>query len=304
MRRMLAAGAIALLMSQTGHVARAEPVATVLPAITYATADGRDLLLDLYLPAPGPAPAPLIVYIHGGAWKFGSRTNDGNAMPWGTVAGMAATLTARGYAVASVEHRFSTQARWPAQLYDVKAAVRWLRANADEYHLNPEKVAAWGDSSGGQLAAMLGVTGDDPRFDGDLGNAEQSSRVQAVVDWFGPTDLRTMDRQRAPFGLRHDAAGSPESDLLGCVPSSCPELAGDASPIDHISDRTPPFLIQHGRFDHIVPFGQSPEFYDALTAAGVPAEFHAYDTDHEFLGPASMPEILDPFYRFLDRELR
>nr|CTQ91326.1 Esterase/lipase [Kibdelosporangium sp. MJ126-NF4] len=279
----------------------------VRPDITYATVDGIDLKLDLYLPT-GARLAPLVVYLHGGAWKTGSRKGYGVPMPWelGEFPRFG-DLTRAGYAVASVDYRLTGQARWPAQLHDVKAAVRWLRANAATFGLDPGRVAAWGESAGGHLAAMLGVTHDRPGLEGTVGVTGQSSGVQAVVDWFGPTDLLTMDEQALPDGLsqEHDVAGSPESDLLGCVPTTCPDRARSASPVSYVDSSAPPTLSQHGYLDHIVPFGQSVELRGLLNHVGVPAELHTYLTDHEFVGLAPPPwELRRTLIDFLDRTVK
>src|SRR5262249_35630047 len=162
--------------------------AQTYPGLAYATVGGRDLLLDLYLPSAGPGPFPVVVWIHGGAWLTGSRFPAPNA----------AQLTSLGFAVASVDYRLTSQAgQWgaepvifPAQIHDVKGAVRWLRANAATYNLDPARFGCWGSSAGGHLAALLATSGDVPALEGTVGgNAGFSSAVQACADFFGPTDL-------------------------------------------------------------------------------------------------------------------
>lgn len=285
----------------------AQAMSPVRADITYATVGGVDLKLDLYLPSAGAGPAPLVVYLHGGAWKTGSRKGAGVPAPWELFEfPKFGDLTRAGYAVASVDYRLTGQAQWPAQIHDAKAAVRWLRANASTYHLDPDRIAAWGDSAGGHLAAMLGVTGDRHDLEGTVGITGPSSRVQAVADWFGPTNLLTMDEQAPPDGLsqKHDVAGSPESDLLGCVPSACPERSRSASPVSYVDKSAPPFLFQHGYSDHVVAFGQSVELRGLLDQAGVPTEFHGYLADHEFVGPAPSPQVIRAtLIDFLNREL-
>ncbi len=176
-------------------------------------------------------------------------------------------------AVASLDYRLSQDARFPAQIEDCKAAVRWLRANAVKYGLDPERFAAWGASAGGHLAAMLGTTGDVKRF--DVGeNLDQSSRVQAVVDYFGPTDFLQMDAHRLPNGQVHDAADSPESQLIGGPIQENKEKTALASPIVYVSPDDPPFLIVHGDADPLVPHHQSEILAAALAEAGILPDFH------------------------------
>lgn len=283
-----------------------EPVAElerIFPDLVYTVVDGNDQRLDLYLPAT-TAKAPLVLYFHGGGWSSGSRKNYGNLGWQADERTPFAQLIAAGYAVASVDYRLSRQAQWPAQIVDAKAAVRYLRANADGYLIDTNHIAAWGDSAGGHIAAMLGTSGGVAELEGSEGSAGYSSRVQAVADWFGPTDLLTIDDQALDDGRStvHLAEGSAESLLLGCVATRCPERARAASPVTYVSGDDPPVLLLHGRFDHVVPFGQSVEFRDALQRAGVHTEFHAYDCDHEFFGAAPPPEhIRATLITFLDQ---
>ncbi|KAA8887064.1 alpha/beta hydrolase [Nocardia colli] len=302
----LTAAMVMVLLS--GPVASAAPGSRDIPNVTYASVDGRDLKLDLYLPAAGAEPAPVVVYIFGGGWQVGRRDDYGVPMPWDLgQASKFEDLTKAGYTVAAVDYRYSTQAPWPAQIYDVKSSVRWLRANAATYGLDPDRIAALGESAGGHLAAMLGTSGDVAGLEGNEGVTGYSSRVQAAVSWFGATDLLTMDQQAPKDGLSlpHDAAASPEGVLLGgCAPSACPDRARNASPVSYVTPDDPPTLFQHGTHDHIVPFGQSLELQAALDAAGVPTELHGYDADHVFLGAVSPFEIRGTLINFLNRYLR
>jgi acetyl esterase/lipase len=210
--------------------------------------------LDVYIPAEGDGPFPVILSIHGGAFKSGDK-GDGQVIP------MLEGLK-RGYAVVSINYRLSGEAIFPAQIYDVKAAVRWIRANAELYKLNLEKIAAWGGSAGGHLAAMAGTSGNVKELE-DLtqGNANQSSRVQAVVDWFGPTDFLKMDEQLKESKVNnpqtHSIPDSPESELIGKNLVNAPELVKAANPETYITKDDPPFFIQHGLIDHLVPYQQS-----------------------------------------------
>jgi len=221
-------------------------------------------VLDLYVPE-GDGPFPLVIFIHSGGFMMGDKAMSATELD---------PLVAAGYAVASLNYRLSAEAIFPAPVEDVKAAVRWLRANAEMYNLDPERFAAFGASAGGNLAAMLGTSGDVEDFDNpELGNADVSSRVQAVVDWFGPTDFLQMDAQFAADEVcpasaeSHDAADSPESVLLGAEIQSVPELAAAANPITYVTDDDPPFFIQHGTADCNVPTAQSQLLYDALVEA-------------------------------------
>ncbi len=209
--------------------------------------------LDLYIPKQAVGPLPVIVWIHPGAWMFGGK-EECPAIPF----------VGKGYAVASINHRYSTQAPFPAQIEDCKAAIRWLRANAKTYNLDPARFGVWGASSGGHLAALIGTSGDAKDLEGTLGELGPSSRVQAAVDWFGPTDIAKM-------GGGHDQSDSPESILLGGPVPKNNDKAERANPITYVSKDAPPFLIMHGDRDNMVPFHQSELLYEALKKAGVDA---------------------------------
>jgi acetyl esterase/lipase len=179
-------------------------------------------------------------------------------------------LVNKGFAVASIQHRFSSDAIWPAQAHDCKAAIRFLRANAAKYHFDANHFGVGGDSSGGHLAAFVGTSGDSKEMEGNLGNTDVSSHVQAVVDWFGPTDVTLMGQQAGPRSIiRHEAPDSPESRLLGGPVQEKRDLAKTANPLTYIDKNTPPFLIMHGDNDQLVPLGQSVILAKALIDAGV-----------------------------------
>lgn len=230
--------------------------------VAYATFSPAQKL-DLYLPATGDGPFPLVVWIHGGAFSGGNKSLAANSA--------ARQLTSRGFAIASLEYRLSGEAIFPAAVLDIKAAIRHLRANAATYRIAPNKIGAWGSSAGGHLAAFLGVTGGIAEFeDATLGNASQSSRVQAVLDWYGPSDMLQMEpdavAQGCPKfgGVGHDDARSPEGLWLGGKPSSIPAVAMKASPVTWVSADDPPFIIQHGGQDCTVPTNQGRRMRDAL----------------------------------------
>jgi len=220
--------------------------------------------LDLFLPAEGEGPFPVLVQIHGGGFEMGDK-RDAHLEPF--LEGIK-----HGIAVATLNYRLSSEAAFPAAVEDVKAAVRWLRANQEKYYLDGKRIAACGGSAGGNLAAMLGTTGQTREFDNPaLGNIDQSSSVQAVVDWFGPVDFYEMDAQLAASGFSreefHSGEQSPETRYLGATVREVPELAQKANPATYIHPNVPPFLIQHGLDDFLVPCQQSVEFARLLANA-------------------------------------
>jgi len=239
--------------------------AVTLRDLEYARIGNDSLELDLYLPE-GEGPFALIIWVHGGGWTSGNKTLSPNAPQLRQIT--------RGYAVASIDYRLSQQAKFPAQIEDCKAAVRWLRAHAVEYNLEPGRFAAWGSSAGGHLAALMGTSGGVGGLEGSGGNPGHSSSVQAVVDWFGPTDLLRMSTDSLPFPcnvIDHDSPFSPESLLIGCAIQTCPNKTEAANPIRYVSADDPPFLIMHGDRDCLVGPPQSRRLHDALAAAGVEA---------------------------------
>lgn len=216
--------------------------------------------LDIYLPEQGNGPFPVILHIHGGGFAIGDK-RDIHVMAF--LRGLE-----RGYAVVSVNYRLSGEAVFPAGLQDVKAAIRWLRANADQYHLDGDRVVACGGSSGGNYAAMVCLTASVTEFDdASLGNTEYPCHVQAAVDLFGPTDFLKMDEQLAENGFGpsdHGEADSPESRYLGAKLSDAPLKVVLANPMTYIHEHMPPILIQHGRLDTLVPIQQSMMFVEKL----------------------------------------
>jgi len=241
--------------------------------------------LDLYLPAEGES-FPLIVYVHGGAFKAGSKEM-----------GVPVDLLSEGYAVASINYRLSRHAKFPAQIEDCKAAVRWLRCHADKYGIDPNHFASFGYSAGGYLAVMLGVTGDIKDF--DVGeNLDQSSAVQTVVDFFGPTDFLQMDAHRLPGGMVHDAEDSPESELFGGPIQQNKEKVSKANPINYVSPADPPFLIFHGDADPLVPHHQSVLLEEALKKAGVPVLFYTVKgAGHGDFKDPNVPQLTRSFLK-------
>ena len=249
--------------------------------LVYGSAGGRELKLNLYLP-PGDEPKPLIIWIHGGAWLQGSKDGPSPAQQF----------VGSGYAVAHVGYRLSQVAKWPAQMHDCKAAVRWLRANAAQYHLDPKRLAAWGSSAGGHLVAVLGTSGGVPELEGASNDVKASSSVQAVVDWFGPTDFLQMSK--FPSNIAHDEARSPESQLIGGPIQEDKDATAKANPITYVGrgDAPPPFLMMHGTRDELVPFNQSELLRDALQAAKADVTFHPVNgAGHGFSGEQNISTV-------------
>lgn len=233
--------------------------------VVYATKSDSQKL-DIYLPESGTGPFPVIISVHGGAFKSGDKAS-------GELTPMLAGLE-RGYAVVSVNYRLSSEAVFPAQINDIKAAIKFLRANADTYKLDSENFAIWGGSAGGSLAALAGTSGGvSDLVDDTLGNAEQSDKVQAVVDWFGPIYFSTMDAEFSALGQTPvmgttSSASSPESAYLGQTVGStqAQSLVEKASAQTYISSEDPAFYIQHGTADRNIPITQSENLASKLAS--------------------------------------
>jgi acetyl esterase/lipase len=261
--------------------------------------------LDIYLPDHGDGPFPVIVSIHGGAF-MGCDKADLQVLP------MLGGLE-RGYAVVAINYRLSGEAKFPALVLDRKAAVRWIRANASHYHFDPDRIAAWGGSAGGYLASMMGTSAGVPELeDLRMGNQDQPNHVQAVVSWFGPTNFLKMDEQLAASGLaplagqRHSETNSPESLLLGRKITRTPARVKAANPETYIQPSAPPFFLQHGTKDAVVPVQQSIEFAEKLVIAIGSKKVRlellkgAEHADPRFESPENVKKVLD----FIDQHLK
>ncbi len=251
--------------------------------VVYADIRGfRPLTLYVSVP-PTPKPPPLVVFIHGGAWLMGHPmvTN-----PVYQEMGFVGGLLRAGFAVARISYRLTAEAVFPAQLHDCKSAIRFLRNRAHIFGVDPTRFAAMGDSAGGHLAAFVGLTGGRPELEGEIGDTRGSSAVQAVVDWFGPTELLTMAEQAiAGSPATQNDPDSPESRLVGGTLQTRPDAAKAASPIHYVSADAPPFHIQHGTLDRLVPLGQSQALHKALLAAGARSTLVVIEgADHCFWG--------------------
>ncbi len=228
--------------------------------IIYASPDGQELGLDIYIPDAANTP-PLVVQVHGGAWRFGDKSG-----------GVPMDFVDHGYAVASLDFRQSTDAPFPAMIHDIKAAIRFLRANATDYGYDASKIAITGASSGAHLALVAGVSNGHSELEGTLGNhLETSSSVQAILSYFAATDLTTILSQSTPFGL---SVREPALELLlGSLPQDNEALARLASPVSLVDANDPPLLLLHGDRDPQMPINQSLQMFGAYKAAGLDVNF-------------------------------
>lgn len=263
--------------------------------IEFAETEDGPLALDLYIPRDrGEAPAPVVVWLHGGGWVSGDRRAVSKPLMH--------ELTDRGYVVAAPSYRLATVAPFPAQIHDVKAAVRFLRANAVALGLDPERIGITGGSSGGHLAALAGTTHGVVALEGDVGGealAAYSSEVAAVVSWFGPTDLTDFDVD----GTGSEIEWMLES-LVGGEISESGQALRDASPLFWVSGDAAPMMHVHGTLDPVVPFEQSVRMDEALGAAGVesllrPVEGAGHGTGGDFETDVLEREAVDFFDRHL-----
>ncbi|MDW8026457.1 MAG: alpha/beta hydrolase [Armatimonadota bacterium] len=244
------------------QLADAQPVTLdveILRDVPFGKGGGRTLTMHIIRPKEKPEkPMPVIVWIHGGAWLGGSKDSG---IP------QLIPFARRGYFGASISYRFSQEAKFPAQIEDCKCAIRFLRAKAEEFHIDSERIGVWGSSAGGHLAAMLGVAGDVKELEGVGGWEDYSSKVNAVCDWFGPSDFISAINE--PSVIDRTKPNCPEALLIGGPLLENKEKAMRASPVTYVTPDDPPFLIMHGDKDMVVPFNQSVLLFEALKKAGV-----------------------------------
>ncbi len=262
--------------------------------LVYAKHGDREMKLDLYVPEKGDGPFPVVVWIHGGGWLGGEKT-DCPPLNLG--------YCQNGYAAASLSYRFSNVAPYPAQIEDCKAAIRWLRAHAKEYNLDPDHIGVWGGSAGGHLVCLLGVTGKTKKFDvGD--NLDQSSEVQAVCNFFGPTDVLTgldgldpnTDLTKALVGMYTSLLGGPVSEKT--------ELAKEASSTTYADANSAPFLHVHGTVDLLVPVEQAEKLHDKLRQADVWSRLFILPRAGHGGAEFADPKLLEEIRLFFDKNLK
>jgi len=283
---------ISFVAAMNQPAALAQQILPDFANIEYAKPNNISLKLDIYLPKNVSKPYPVIVFVHGGGWRVGSKDDPPTDF-----------LVLLGYAVVSINYRLSQQALFPAQLYDCKAAIRWIRANAGQYGFNPQKIGAWGGSAGGHLVALLGTTANIDSLEGKVGgNLLFSSAVQAVCDWYGPANFLTICDY--PSTINHCSSTSPEAELIGGAIPNNPQKAWAASPIAYVTKNAPPFLIMHSTGDMAVPFHQSVELDSALRQVGVKVTFKAVVGNLHGVGVFSNDSTRKEVADFFDRQLR
>ncbi|MCH8612050.1 alpha/beta hydrolase [Arsenicicoccus dermatophilus] len=281
----------------------------VLRDVDYVGDRSRSHRLDLHLPST-PGVHPLVVFVHGGAWQMGDKALlDGTGHSIG-VEHLRDVLLAQGYAVASVNYRLSSQAPFPAQIHDVKAAIRHLRGEASRLRIDPERIAVMGESAGGHLAQLAGLLGPTRTrtggadLEGSLGRPGGSSAVKAVVAMYGVADLPHLLADRTAAGCPPSDLG-PETALLGVDPSTPAGAARGtlASPLHHVHPGAPPMLLLHGRQDCVVPMAQSQRLSQALTRAGAKAPVVLIDAGHAEPAFYTRPDLQQQVVAFLRANL-
>ena len=247
-----------LICLTTASAMAAEPTHRDLE---YGHVGQHRLLLDLYLPPKSSKPVPLVIWIHGGAWRAGSK----DSVP-------VEQWMQQGFAIASVDYRLSTVAKFPAQIHDIKAAIRWLRGNAKSYAFDSDRFIVAGSSAGGHLAALVGVSNGVPELEGDVGDFKSTnSDVQAIVSFFGASNLESILSQSTPHGL---SVRVPALELLlGGQPDQKPDLAKLASPMTHVDATDPPLWLIHGDADPQMPIEQSHELHQRYADLKLQVDF-------------------------------
>ncbi|WP_434599563.1 alpha/beta hydrolase fold domain-containing protein [Streptomyces sp. A5-4] len=275
-------------------------------AITYATTPGyRPRLLDVHVP-PADAPVPAVVWIHGGGWLDGDRRYPPPTVPVTLLHG---SVLGAGLALVCIDYRHSLEAPFPAQLHDVKAAIRYVRHYAGDFGIDPERIGVWGESAGGHLAALAALvtpgSPDGHALEGNEGVREGHSAVQAVVDWYGVSELGALLSHPMPHMPPGVEFPDPYAALLGGTVEERPELARIASPVTYAAGATPPpFLLVHGTRDALVPYSQSEALAKALRAVDGDVTLQPVDgADHIFIGAPDITPIVTESVAFLARHL-
>ncbi|MCA9139724.1 MAG: alpha/beta hydrolase fold domain-containing protein [Planctomycetales bacterium] len=273
---------------------QAPPDVNVVKDVVFGTGGGRDLKMHIVTPKEAPpAPAPVYVWIHGGGWQSGNKEGGVRQV---------AEMVRNGFIGATIEYRLTGEAPFPAQIEDCKCAIRYLRAHAEKYGIDPDRIAVGGSSAGGHLVALMGTSGGVKELEGTGGWADQSSSVQAVIDLYGPTDFQQFVTTKGYEG--HNRDGSPESKLLGGGEVTAnPSGIRRVNPITYVDKDDPPFLIIHGSNDPTVPPNQSESLYKALQSAGVESTLHVIDGARHGGPEFSQPEIKDQQIDFLKKVL-
>jgi acetyl esterase/lipase len=278
----------ALLVPAFVRAQEKKPEVRIERDLVYGKGGDTEMKLDLAMPKDGDGPFPVVVCIHGGGWRQGNRQQMSKTIE---------VLAGRGYVAVTPSYRLAPDAKYPAQIEDVKAAVRWLRANAKTYKINPDRVGAIGFSAGAHLACLLGVTNKDDDLEGKGGNADQSSRVQCVVSFFGPTDL-----------TRDDWTKEVEDNILvpflGATIKDKPELYKKASPVAYVTKEAPPFLFFHGDKDKLVGLEQSKILAEKLQKAGASAKVVVVEGEGHGWAGEKLKENIEQMVAFLNENLK
>ncbi|MCM3876403.1 MAG: alpha/beta hydrolase [Thermoanaerobaculia bacterium] len=267
---------------------RGSPEIAVERDLVYGRVGDAELKLDLAMPKAGRGPFPAIVFLHGRGWREGNRRDMSHFIEG---------VGRMGYVGVTVEYRLVPAARFPAPVEDSKAAVRWLRANAGKYRIRPDRIGVVGFSAGGHLACMLGVTDKEDGLEGTGGNADQPSRVQAVVSFFGPTDFSTRDWPR-------DLEKEVIVPFLGESFADRPDVYKRASPITYVTKDAPPFLFFHGTEDELVPVDQSKRLAQKLKSFGVSVQLVLLEGERHGFTDAKNQESMKKMLDFLAERLK